>query len=271
MVRHNGAVRKPPIFAPVALLAAAIAWTLTLAFGEPTIGTTAAAVAVVDLLVVVLVAIVGLVVARAQWARRFSLVVIGLMAAMALTMPVSNYWVIGLLLSGLAVAAVTGPSLDEYLHPPIPNGPPAKAVALLLLLLVLPGVTAFLTGSPLSPASWIVIVIAPLVAWTYGQATLAGLWAARVAIPGAGLLAMWSLEWWAILLFGVAIAIEAWLAWSSQIHGAITSRDPVTRVRSVPIPPELAPPEILAAAGLDDRGRRLSESRPVNELDESDQ
>jgi hypothetical protein len=39
----------------------------------------------------------------------------------------------------------------------------------------------------------------------------------------------------------------------------------------VPIPPELAPPEILAAAGLDDRGRRLPESRPVDELEQSDQ
>ena len=264
-------MQKPPIFAPAALLAAAIAWTLTLAFGEPTIGTTAAAVAVVDLLVVVLVAIVGLVVARAQWARRFSLVVIGLMAAMALTMPISNYWVIALSLSGLAVVAVTGPSLNEFLHPPISNGPPAKAVALLLLLLVLPGVTAFLAGSPLSFASWIVIVIAPIVAWTYGQAILAGLWAARIAIPAAGLLAMWALEWWAVLLFGTVIALEAWLAWSSQIHGAIAGRDPVTKVRSVPIPPELAPPEILAAAGLDDRGRRLPDPRPAAQLEESDQ
>ena len=115
------------------------------------------------------------------------------------------------------------------------------------------------------------IVFAPIVAWTYGQAMLAGLWAARVAIPGVGLLAIWGLAWWAVLLLGIVIAIEAWLAWSNQIHVAMTGRDPVTKVQSVPIPPELAPPEILAAAGLDDRGRRLLESRPVDELDESDQ
>lgn len=259
-MRHNGAVQKPPIFAPAALLAAAVAWAITLAFGEPTIGTAAAAVAAVDLLIVTLVAIVGLVVVRARWARRFSMVVIGLMAGMALTMPISNNWMVALLLSGLAVSALVGPSLEDYLRPPTPGGPPPKSVALLLILLVLPGVTAFLTGSPVPIAAWFVIVGAPGVAWAYGKTRTEGLWAARIGIPVAGLVTLWGLDWWAVVLLAASVAGEAWLAWSGEAARPLDRQSTAPATRSMAIPPELAPPEILAAAGLDDRGRRLPRS-----------
>ncbi len=260
MVRHNGAVHKPPIFAPAALLAAAIAWAITLAFGEPTIGTTAAAVAAVDLLIVTLVAIVGLVVVRARWARRFSMAVIGLMAGMALTMPISNNWVVALLLSGVAVSAVVGPSLEDYLQPPTSGGPPPKAVTLLLTLLVLPGVTAFLTGSPVPIAAWFVIIGAPAVAWAYGKGRVEGLWAARIGIPIAGLVTLWGLDWWAVALLAASVAGETWLAWSGDVARPVDRQSEAPATRSMAIPPELAPPEILAAAGLDDHGRRLQRS-----------
>ena len=252
-------MEKPPVFAPASLLAAAAAWTLTLAFGEPEIGSTAATVAAADLLIVTLVAIIGLVVTRAQWARRFSLVVIGLMAVMALAMPISNYWVIALLLSGLAVAAVTGPYLDDYLKPPETGGPPPKSVVLLLLLLTLPGVAAFLSGSPLSAPAWALVIGSPIVAWAYGKAMPVGLWAARTAIPALGLAASWGLDWWAIVLLIAAIGGEAWLAWSKEVGLAVSGPNRAPATRGLPIPPELAPREVLAAAGLDDHGRPIGD------------
>jgi hypothetical protein len=253
------------------LLAAAAAWVLTLAFGEPEIGSTAATVAAADLLIVTLVAIIGLVVTRAKWARRFSVVVIGLMAVMALAMPISNYWVIALLLSGLAVVAVTGPYLDDYLRPPETGGPPPKSVVLLLLLLILPGVTAFLSGSPLSVAAWALAIGSPIVAWAYGKAMPVGLWAARIAVPAFGLAALWGLDWWAIVLLVIAVGVEAWLAWSKEVGLAVSGPDRAPATRGLPIPPELAPREVLAAAGLDERGRRTgdpaSTGSPTEDID----
>jgi hypothetical protein len=264
-------VEEPPVFAPASLLAAAAAWALTLAFGEPEIGSIAATVAAADLLIVTLVAIIGLVVAKAIWARRFSMVVIGLTGLMALLLPISNYWVIALLLSGLAVVAVTGPYLDDYLQPPETGGPPPKSVVLLLLLLTLPGVTAFLSGSPLSAAAWAVVIGSPIVAWAYGKAMPVGLWAARTAIPALGIAASWGLAWWAIVLLVATMGAEAWLAWSKEVGSAVSGPDRPPGARGLPIPPELAPREVLAAAGLDDHGRRIDDAPGTgNQTEEGD-
>ncbi|MDF1594534.1 MAG: hypothetical protein P1T08_00365 [Acidimicrobiia bacterium] len=259
---------RPPTFAPVALLAAAAAWTLTLAFGEPTIGSSAAAVAAIDLLLVTVTAIVGIVVARARWARRYALVIICFMGAMALTMQISNNWIVALALTGLAVVAVTGPSLDGYLPERSVAGPPPKAVALPLLLLLFPGVAAFASGSPVSVAAWLVIGGTPVVAWAYGKAYVAGLWAARVAVPIAAMAMMWSLDPWSMVLLSAAVAGEFWLAWSGEAALAIDVSDQIRLARSIPIPPELTPPEVLAAAGVDEHGMRLPD--PASESSEEE-
>jgi hypothetical protein len=251
------------------LLAAAAAWTLTVAFGEPTIGTSAAAVAAIDLLLVTVTAIVGIVVARARWARRFALVIIGFMGAMALTMQISNNWIVALALTGLAVVAVTGPSLDRYLPPRRLPGPPRKAVVLPLLLLLFPGIAAFASGSPVSVAAWFVIGGTPVVAWGYGKARVAGLWAARVAVPIAAMAMLWSLDPWSMLLLGAASLGEFWLAWSGDAALAIEGSDQIPLARSIPIPPELTPPEVLAAAGVDERGMRLPD--PISESGEQEE
>ena len=256
-------MQKPPTFAPAALLAASAAWTLALAFGEPTIGMAAAAVAAVDLLLVTLVVIVGIMVARARWARRFAWIAIGLMAAISLTMAISNHWMIALALSGLAVTAVSGPSLDRHLSRRTVGGPPPKAVALPLTLVVLPAVTAFAIGSPLSIPAWFMIIGSPVVAWTYGKAFAAGLWAARVGLPVVGVAILWPADRWSMLLLVIALAVELWLAWSKDAALSIRNSESILSAVSIPIPPELAPPEVLSAAGLDGRGRRPDARGPI--------
>lgn len=255
-MRHNGPVNRQPLFAPAALLAAAVAWTLTLGFGDPSVGTTAAAVAAVDLLLVTVVVIIGLVVVRGRWARRYAFAPLALMAGMALTMSVSNNWIIALVLSGLAVVAVTGPSLDEILPPSAVNGPPARAVALPLVLLVFPAVVAFAAGSELPWFAWILILGAPLTAWAYGKALVAGLWSARVLIPLAAVAVFVTLDWWSMILLGAVVGVEMWLAWSDDAAQAVSGPDRLPASGLLAIAPELAPPEVLSAAGLDDRGRK---------------
>ena len=255
-MRHNGPVNRQPLFAPAALLAAAVAWTLTLGFGEPSIGTTAAAVAAIDLLIVTVVVIVGLVVAKARWARRYAFAPLALMAGMALTMAVSNNWIIALTLSGLAVVAVTGPSLDEMLPPPAADAPPVKAAALPLVLLVLPAVVAFAAGLEMPWFAWILILGAPLTAWAYGKALVSGLWSARILIPVATLGVLVTLDRWSILLLVAVVGLTTWLAWSDEAALAVTGPEHAAASGLLAIPPELAPPEVLSSAGLDGRGRR---------------
>ncbi len=255
--RHNVPMDRPPIFAPAALLAAASAWTIALAFGEPTIGTQAAAVASIDLLVVSVTAIVAMVVGRSRWSRRFALVIVAAMVLPALTMQISNNWIIALLLSGLALTALSGPSLDRWLRPPAPGSPPSKATVLPLILLLLPVVVALAVQSPLSVAAWVVIVGAPLVAWAYSRGSTAGLWAARILVPAAILATLPGRPWWSAVLLVPACAGVVLPAWSSDAARAV---QPVEG-RAVPMPAELTPPEVLAAAGLDERGRPIAGPR----------
>lgn len=255
LVGHNGAVNRPPLFAPAALLAAAIAWTLTLAFGEPVIGSAAAAVAAIDLLLIVVVIIVGLVVARARWARRFSIVALTLMAALALTMAVSNNWIIALILSGLAVVAVTGPSLDGLGSPPAGSGPPPKAVLLALTLLVVPAVVALATQSPIPWSGWLAVVLAPVTAWGYGRTFPWALWTARVILPALLVISAPGSSWWGVALLLVAAVFVAWLAWGPDARLAVFGAPPEQGGRAVPMPPQLVPREVLSAAGLDEDGR----------------
>ena len=129
------------------------------------------------------------------------------------------------------------------------------AVSLPLVLIAFPALTALTVGSPLSASAWSLIAAAPITAWLYGKGRPVGLWLARILIPGLVVGVAVPLAPWAIAVMGVAVSLEIWLAWTGQAALALEDRGPPSE--SVVIPPELAPREILEAAGLDDRGRPI--------------
>ena len=137
---------------------------------------------------------------------------------------------------------------------PPADGPPARAVLLSLLLLAAPPVWALVATDGLGAWALIAVALTWLTMVWYAKALPGALIVVRVASPLA-LTATAALEG---LPLGAIIALTAAglaaLAWTVDARVAVHPlAEPGT---TVPIPPELAPADVLDAAGLDDRGRR---------------
>ncbi|NNC92013.1 MAG: hypothetical protein HKN80_05940, partial [Acidimicrobiia bacterium] len=102
-------------------------------------------------------------------------------------------------------------------------------------------------------AHWVAGVVALATGWAFARALRVGLWSARVLVPTAliGAAVASSIPG---LLVGLALAMTCIaLAWSNPVNRAVTPL--LATAPGVAIPPELVPPDLLARAGYDDRGR----------------
>jgi hypothetical protein len=130
-------------------------------------------------------------------------------------------------------------------------GPPDRAVLLPLLLIGAPA----LIGVGVPEPAWAALLVglsAPLVAMAYARVVLGGLLLARVGWPAlaVGLSPFMTLPGPLIsALLGSMVAVIAW-------HPSVkTAFHPPREIGSTfPIPPELAPREVLDTAGIDDTG-----------------
>ena len=118
----------------------------------------------------------------------------------------------------------------------------------------MPALVAITTPEGVRVGGWLLSGFALLAAWGYSQAWLPALWAARVALPILGVAAVAGLSWPGALAVGLSVALLTTLAWAPDVRQAALAGT-ATPASLVPIPPELAPPEVLEAAGLDDGGR----------------
>ncbi len=239
-----------------AVLASTLAWALRAAFGEGRLDGSVAAILAVDAILVSVVCVAGLLIARGRWARWLA---IGLLLAELALLPAlpRDGWTFACgAIAVAAVAGLAGPWWSRWLrHHPSADGPPAPALALMLGLLILPAAAALSAPGGSRPAHLVLAVAAPALAWWIGRAHPGGLWTARLALPIAGAVAVASSP----LAGGIGLAVVVMtltvLAWHPQTRLAVVPLAP-SRVPSYRIPPELAPPEVLEAAGLDRRGRR---------------
>jgi hypothetical protein len=206
---------RPPV-AALAPLATAICWTIALIVDAGPFPVVPSVLLVgIGLLVVSTVSTVGLVVLGARWSHRLA-------------------W--GVLAVGGAIAAVR----------------PVDAVLLPLVLIAAPvalGLTA-------SGAAWAVLTVglsALVAAFMYSRVVFGGLVAVRYAWPLVAVAACFSMDLPALLVTVALAAAVLYLAWHPSAKVAF--HPPVEAGSTFPIPPELAPRDILDAAGLDDRGR----------------
>jgi hypothetical protein len=238
-----------------ALPAAAVARAIDLAIDSSPLATDAGAVLAIGMVVLAIVASVGLVVARSRWARLLGLALGGLSLGLATVMDLDPSGWTALVLSTLAVLGLSGPWLTRgwLRHLPSATGPPPVAVAVVLGLLALPVVAALAGPGGLSSAAWVVVGLSTATAWGLSRALTPALWAARIAVPvaalGAGLISLPG--GLAIIAAGGATTLGAW-----QRDVALAVSPLIQRGNPpVPVPPELVPPDLLEAAGFDDRGR----------------
>lgn len=238
----------------LSLLAAAVTWGVSVVRSSEWEESSAVVFGVV-IIVSAAVSIVGMVAGVSRWAFRLAIGLSATLVAAGLTMPLTTPIVVAMGLAGFALAGVAGTAMRGMIRQrPAADGPPPNSVSLGVLLLLSPGVWAFVARSGMNAAA----VTAAVLAWAgmavYLKATPVSLVTARVGLP-LSLIALAAFSGWptGALIALTAIGAAA-LAWTV---GARIAVEPLARPGStVPIPPELAPRDVLDAAGIDDRGRR---------------
>jgi hypothetical protein len=242
-----------PLLSAISLLSALV-WTAALAAAPGTLAPTSVLLIATGLIATATVGMVGLTVTGARWAHRTSLAAVGAMLALALARPIDSWWATGLALTLVAGVALLSPSVThEIRRLPAAAGPPDRAVLIPLLLIGLPFLLGLAAGEREATGSLVVGLGAPLAALWYTRVFPGGLVVIRVAWPAlaVGLAPIQPLLPAAIGAgAGVAVAVLAW-------HPSVkTAFHPPREVGTVhPIPPELAPPQVLDAADIDERGR----------------
>lgn len=251
------AMQRSPVVIAATVVLTSLAWALVLAFGSGPLAGSSAALLAVDLLILGTVVAVGTVLSRGRWTRRAAFALLGGQALIGVFFGVDGWWIAAVTLNAIAIGLVAGPWLTGWLRKlPQADGPPPRAVSLILGLLAVPALVAATAPDSVGAGGWVLSGFSLAAAWAYSRAWLPALWAARVALPILGVAAIAGLSWLGVLALGLGVAMLTVLAWSPDTLRATMATRPVP-VDLIAIPPELAPPEVWEAAGLDDHGRPL--------------
>lgn len=244
---------KVPILSAIPLLAALV-WAGALAADAGPLAPVSLLLIAVGLMATATVAMVGITVTGGRWAHRASLASLAAMLVLAVVRPIDGWWVVALISTLLAGVAVFSPALTKGIRRlPAVSGPPVRAVLIPLLLIGLPFVLGLAAWSRASMGTAVIGIGAPLAALWYARVFPGGLLAVRILWPGLAVglsFTQWIVP--AIVTLGAGGAIAV-LAWHPSVE--IAFHPPREIGTAHPIPPELAPSQVLDAADLDQRGR----------------
>lgn len=236
-------------------LLSALAWTVALVLDGTPWETVPVLLIGLGMLASAAVATVGMVVVGGRWAHRLGLAALAMTTVVAIARPIDPMWVVATVISAIALLALLSPALTATIRTlPSASGPPPRAVAPALILLATPAVLGFV-GNGATPWALLVVGVTALgAAFLYSRVIPGGLLAIRLIWPLLAL-ALTPLLGWLAGTVTAAIAITvAVAAWGGAVKA---SYHPPREVGTTfPIPPELAPPEVLDAAQIDERGKR---------------
>jgi len=217
--------------------------------------TAPAVLTAVGLMIMTTVSTIGMIVTGGRWARLLSLTALGAMATLAIVRPIDVLWVIAVAVTTLSLLALFSPGLTETIRRlPSASGPPPRAVAGPLLALSAPVVLGLAGAEATSWALLTVGLSAPVAAFMYSRVLPGGLLAMRIIWP---VLAVALAPMLGLLCGGVTVLVAVGVSTLSWHPQAKASYHPPQEVGSTfPIPPELAPSEVLDAAEIDEKGRK---------------
>ena len=235
-------------------LVAALAWILALVVDAGPLGSEGALLAGVGLVTIAAVSVVGMTVTGGRWARRLAMVSVGAGLIIAVIRAIDGYWIAATAASIVAGSVLFLPGLSRRIRKlPAAAGPPQTAVLLSLGLLTVPFVLGVVAAGDAAWPELAIGLTAPLFAFFYARVIPGGLLGVRVIWPvfALGVFPLLSTPAnWVTVVLSVGIAA---LAWRPEVKASFhPPRETGTRY---PIPPELAPRDILDAARLDDKGR----------------
>jgi len=208
----------------------------------------------VGLLATSTVAVVGLVLVGARWARRMAYASVGSTFILATLIPLDTLWVIGALAGFATVIALASPAVTAGVRRlPSATGPPQRSVLLTLVLLGTPLALGLVSWTGANTATLVVGLSAPLTAFWYSRVLPGGLYLARYVWPAFAIgLALVQPTGAAVGSLGLG-ALVAGIAFHPSVKAAFyPARETGT---AFAIPPELVPPEVLDEAHIDDHGR----------------
>ena len=237
------------------VLLASLVWTVALVVDADPFQPAPTLLIGVGLLATATVATIGMVVVGGRWAHRLGFLSLGLTVALGVVRSVDAIWVIGVVATAASLLALLSPALLSRIRRlPSASGPPPRAIAPALILLVTPALLGFAGNDATAWALLVVGLSAPNSAFLYSRVLPGGLLGVRLVWPLAATALAPLLG---LTAGGVAVAIAIAVAVAAWDRSVKASYHPPREVgTSYPIPPELAPPEILDAADLDERGRR---------------
>ena len=237
-------------------LVAALLWALALGMDSGPLAPGSVLLIVTGLLGLTTVGMVGVTVTGGRWAHRTLLAAVAAMLVLGVVRPIDGLWGLALASTLIAAIAVLSPALVASLRRlPVATGPPTRAVLLPLLLIGIPFPLGISAWDETSPGTLIVGLSAPLTALWFARVFPGGLYAVRIIWPVLAVGLSFT-QWWApaivSVVSGAAVAV---LAWHPSVRVAF---HPPREVGTVyPIPPELAPREVLDSAELDEHGRPI--------------
>lgn len=233
---------------------AALSWVVAILVDSSPFSAAPAFLIGLGLLAMSTVSFVGMVVSGGRWAHRLGLVALAFSVILAVARPLDALWVISVVLTAVALVALLSPALLASIRKlPSASGPPPRAVTPPLILLATPCALGFLGNEATTWALLVVGVSAPNVAFLYSRVLPGGLIALRLIWPAMALALSPLLGWTAGTATALIAIAVAFIAWDDSVKA---SYHPPREVGTTfPIPPELAPREVLDAAELDEKGR----------------
>lgn len=209
----------------------------------------------VSLVVLTAVGVIGLLTVGGRWARRLGLVCTAAGGLLQAVISGGWSWWPTTLLLGAAGIGLAGPWIDSAVRQrPAATGPSTPALLIPLLLVATPGLIGAASLHPPGATEWLFSLACGATALWYARGGRGVVFGVRLLLPIAVLVAALASGLPVALVILAAGGTIVALAWRAESRLAV--RPLLQSGRAVRIPPELAPPEILDAAGLDGRGRR---------------
>lgn len=245
---------RSSLLAAVAL-ASALVWTVALIVDSGPFAGAPTLLIGLGLLTSATVATIGMIVVGGRWAHGLGLVTLALTVPLAVARDVDFMWVLATAVTTLGFVALLSPTLTSTIRKlPSASGPPPRALAPALVLLVAPAVLGLVGNDAVAWALLVVGITAPNAAFLYSRVLPGGLLTIRLAWPLLALALAPLLGWLAGTTAAVLAATVAVSAWDSSVKASY--HPPRETGSTFPIPPELAPKEVLEAADIDEKGRR---------------
>jgi hypothetical protein len=247
-----GGMPLGPVSAAAVVVTTTIGFGWALASSPGSLETVAVAACTTSLTVLSLSSAAGMLLSRGRWARWVAVVVPTSWTLVAGAAGHRGGWIFAGLGAAAIVSLAAGPGSRGWIRSrPAAHGPPPSSVVLLLSLVGYPIVVALSDpGSPWSTVATAAVLVAAAI---YSRGGVLGTYTMRAFVIAAVVAAVaGSPRSLGPAVAGIAIVV---LSWRPTIAQAAAPLLPVPG-SGYRIPAELTPPEILDAAGLDERGRK---------------